>query len=144
MVDVPNHGVQILLSDMQPMPTFTAVGQVVEVTPPTVTRGTTPVPAHDDTGGIPKFADALYDGGQVQFRVKHDPALATHDAATGIREAINDGATRDWRIILPDVGATQFDFAGFAVAWSPAPMPVNAGVKMLDFTIDVSGDITEA
>ena len=144
MSNVANHGVTLSLSDMAGTPTFNAIGQIVEITPPNISRGVTPVPDHDDSGGIPFYADALYDGGEVTFTVKHDPALSTHDATDGIRAAMIDGNTRDWRIVLPDTGSTQYDFAGFVVAWNPAAMPVNEGVKMLSVTIKVDGDITDS
>ena len=143
MVDVPNHGVSIQLSDMAATPVFTAIGQVVSITPPNLTRGTVDVPAHSDTGGVPVFPDALYKGGPVNVRIKHDPADPTHDPTTGLREAMIDGLTRDWQLILPDTGATQYAFAGYVTNWNHVEMPVNVGVSMVDVVIEVDGDIGE-
>jgi hypothetical protein len=139
-MDIPNHGVSIELDDG--LGVYTAIGQLIGLTPPQLTRGVTPVPAHDDTGGIAKFPDALYDGGNVSIRVKHDPVDPTHDAITGMREAMDDGVLRVWRIIMPDAGAYTYDFSAYVTAFSEADMPANAGVKILDVTLAVSGDIT--
>ena len=144
MANVPNHGVTISLSDMAATPVFAAIGQVVAVTPPNPSRGSVPVPDHDSTGGIPYFPNALYEPGEVTVTVKHDPALATHDPTTGLREAMNDGVIRDFRVVLPDTGATQHDFQAIVQNWNPSPMPVSEGIKMLDIVLKVSGTITES
>lgn len=138
------HGVQLLMSDMAGSPTFTLIAQVTAITPPGINRGFTEIAEHDMTGAIEKLADALYNAGAVRLRLNWDPGHATHDGATGIKSVAESGTETNFRIIFPDTGATQFDFASIVTQFQPAEMPANSGVMMADVVLEVSGAIAES
>lgn len=143
MAVVPQHGIQLQLSDMQTAPTFTSVALLVSLTPPNPSRSTTDIPSHDDTGGMPFQFDALYNPGECVAVMQHDPADGSQDPTTGVREAFNDGAIRDWKIIYPGTAVT-YDFSGYVISWDPEPVTPNDDVIRVGFTIKLSGDITES
>lgn len=136
-----SHGVALKLSDMAGTPVFTTVAQITSITPPGFNRGETVVAEHDMTAAVRVINDALYDAGEVVAEVSWDPGHATHDESTGFLEAAVDGATRDWQIVFPDTGATQFDFAAFA-RYQPGAHDANTGLMTGTLTLRVDGAIT--
>ena len=136
------HGTLLALGDALVSPTYTTVAQITGLGGPSQSRGTTPVPTHDDSGGVDKIADALYDGGQVSGTLLYDPAHASHDESTGLQSIMASGAERPWRITFPS-SLGQFDFNGFLTAFEPTGMDANSGLLRANFTVEVSGDITQ-
>jgi hypothetical protein len=137
------HGTLLKLGSALVSPTYTTIAQVVSISGPNQTRGTTPVPTHDDTGGIDKIADALYDGGQVTFSVLFDPSLGTHDASTGVKALADSGAERPYQLIFPTAVGVQYEFNAFVVSHQPTGMDANTGVLRADVTLEITGGVTE-
>jgi len=92
-----SHGTLLKMGDGSASPTYTTIAQVVDGSGPGISRGVTPTPTHDDTGGLDKIADGLYDGGQVTLTIEYDPAGATHDATTGLMSVMQSGALRGFQ-----------------------------------------------
>lgn len=108
------HGTQLLMSDMAGSPTYTAIGGLVSVKPPGITRPFEDNSDHDTTGLVDKIASPLGDQTNARLRIKIDVSDPTHDHTTGLRAAARDGNIRDFRIVYTD--ATQEDFSGYVVA----------------------------
>jgi hypothetical protein len=54
----------------------------------------------------------------ISFRLVFDPADAVHiSMKTEAKSASSTTARRNWRVILPDTGAYQFDTIGFIQKW---------------------------
>lgn len=132
------HGIQLQMSDMSASPTFTAIAQIENIQPPGWTRGTEPVPTHDDAAGtgVTKLADALYDGGQVTLTVLYDPADPTQQALDDARSATDP---TDFRVVYPDAASTQVDFSAWVVSFTPQGVAANTGKLRADVTLEVTG-----
>lgn len=137
------HGTLLKMGDALVSPTYTTIAQVTTINGPSQTRGTQPVPTHDDSGGIDKIADALYDGGQVQFGIMYDPSLGTHDESTGVKSVADSGAERPYQLVFPS-SLGQFDFNAFIVAFSPTGLDASTGLMRADLTLEVTGDIAQS
>jgi hypothetical protein len=54
----------------------------------------------------------------VSFRLVFDPADAVHvSMKADAKTSSSTTARRNWRVILPDTGAYQFDYVGFIQKW---------------------------
>lgn len=135
------HGTLLKLGDALVSPSYTTVAQVTSVGGPNMSRGTTNVPTHDDSGGVDKIADALYDGGDVTFEVMYDPADGTHDETTGFRELMDSGDERPWQLVWPS-SLGQEDFNAFVTGFNPGPFDANSGMFTASLTLTVTGDVT--
>ena len=80
----------------------------------------------------------------VSFRVVFDPADAVHISmkATDAKSSSSTTARRNWRIILPDSGAYQFDFVGFVQKWEWEDVE-NEKEVAATVEIAVDGTVTE-
>lgn len=137
------HGTLLKMGDALVSPTYATIAQVVSYDGPSMSRGTTPVPTHDDTGGVPHLADALYDGGEVTLSLRYDPTLGTHDAATGFLSVFQSGEERPFQLIFPTAVGVQLDFNGFITNCQPTGLEANTGVMMANVTVKVNGTVTE-
>ena len=140
MPRISSHGIVLKMSDMAATPVFTAIAQIISLTPPGWQRGETEAVDHDLTAAKEYLNDALYEQGEVTFGIHWDPAHATHDETTGLIEAAVSGDPTDFQIIFPDTGATQFDFSAF-VRFQPGSFDANAGKMTADVTLRPTGTI---
>ncbi len=135
------HGIILKMSDMGATPVFTAIAQIISLTPPGWERGEAEAVDHDLTTAKEYLNDALYEQGEVTFGIHWDPADATHDETTGLIEVATSGDATDFQIIFPDTNATQFDFSAF-VRFRPGSFDANAGKMTADVTLRPTGAIT--
>lgn len=117
--------------------TFTTIAQIQTITPPARSRNLIDQTGLTDTvekrrvGVILRSASAT-------LRVWLDTAAATHAA---VEAALQDGLTRNFKIILNDAGDTEYAFAGFIESITISELAVDTDVSA-DITIAVNGAIT--
>ncbi len=135
------YGSTLQLGDGATPEVFTSIAEIVELTPPQMSRDEIDVTSHSSSDGYREFIAGLRDGGEVSFKANWLPTNATHDGTTGLLETFNDNATHNWKIILPNTLAT-ISFSGFLTAFEPDTPLEEQG--QLSGTIKVSGKPTVA
>lgn len=120
---------------------FTAVAEIIELTPPQMSRDGIDVTSHTSSDGYREYISGMRDGGEVPFKANWLPTNATHDGTTGLLESFNDNDNHNWKIILPNSLVT-ISFRGFLTAFEP-DLPIEEQAQ-LSGTIKVSGKPTVA
>lgn len=110
MAGVDAFGVQLLRSDMEISPNYTAVANVLTISGPTRTRDTYDTTDHDSEDGFREFIGGLRDAGELTFSIHYDPNKASHEL---LDNDFLDVDPRDYRLITPPaVDQWQWDFSG--------------------------------
>lgn len=80
----------------------------------------------------------------VSFRLVFDPTDAIHiSMKADSKTASSTTARRNWRVILPDTGAYQFDYVGYISKWEWEDVE-NEKEVAATVEISVDGTVTEA
>lgn len=130
------YGSTLQIGDGGTPEVFSDVAEILELTPPSMSRDDIDVTSHQSADGYREFISGLRDGGEVTFKANWLPTNSTHDGATGVLESFNDNANHNWKIILPGSLIT-ISFVGFLTAFEP-DLPIEEQAQ-LSCTIKVSG-----
>jgi predicted secreted protein len=134
------YGSKLKLGDGgTPTEVFTSIAEVIDLTPPALSRDSIDVTNQDTTNGWREKIPGFRDGGEVTFNCNWLPTNATHDATTGLLSTFNDNDLHNWQIVLPDA-VTVVAFAGFLTGFEP-DLPLEEQGQ-LSITITVSGPVT--
>lgn len=117
---------------------YTTIGQVVDVTGPSISRTAIDTTTRDNTDNYWRtFIRGMKDAGELTFTVMTDTALATHGTASGLYGDFNQDGTvfTAVQITLPNAGTWTFD--SFATAASESTPLDDAWTT--DFTFKISG-----
>lgn len=99
--------------------TFVDVGQVRDISGPSMTQAAVEVTARD-TSKWRAFTPGLRDGGEVTFDLIYDPDLASHSATnttTGLVSFLLTGTAKTFRLVMSD--SNYFSFSGIVTAFTP-------------------------
>ena len=99
--------------------TFVDVGQVRDISGPSMTQDAVEVTARD-TNKWRAFTPGLRDGGEVTFDLIYDPNLASHSATnttTGLVSFLLTGTAKTFRLDMSD--SNYFSFSGIVTAFTP-------------------------
>lgn len=118
---------------------FSAIAEITELTPPSMSRDDIDVTSHQSSDGYREFISGLRDGGEVSFKANWLPTNSTQDGTTGVLESFNDNVNHNWKVILPSTLIT-ISFVGFVTEFNP-DLPIDAQAD-LSCTIKVSGKPT--
>lgn len=122
---------------------YVAIGQVANIGGPALARESIDVTTHDSPTMWREFIKSLKDGGEVTFQIIYDPALGTHDAATGVLSDFEeDSVVPNWRLTFPDTGGTMWTFPGFLTGFN-SQEPIDDKLAA-DITVKVAGAPTLA
>lgn len=135
------YGSILQLGDGATPEVFTSVAEILELTPPNMSRDEIDVTSHQSADGYREFISGLRDGGEVAFKANWLPTNATHDGTTGLLETFNDNVNHNWKVILPNTLIT-ISLRGFLTAFEP-DLPLEEQAQ-LSGTIKVSGKPTVA
>ena len=135
------YGSKLQIGDGAVSEAFADVAEILELTPPSMSRDDIDVTSHNSSDGYREFIAGMRDGGEVSFKANWLPTNATHDNTTGLLESFNDNASHNWKIILPSSLIT-ISFVGFLTAFEP-DLPLEEQAQ-LSGTIKVSGKPTVA
>ena len=101
--------------------TYTAVGQVRDISGPSLSQDTVETTHHTSTAAYRTYVPSLLDGGEVTIEILFDPVLVTHkNDAGGILYAMEQQAVYDYRITFSDSGTTQWDFNAIVTGFEPS------------------------
>ena len=135
------YGSALQLGDGATSESFTSIAEIVELTPPQMSRDEIDVTSHSSSDGYREFIAGLRDGGEVSFKANWLPTNSTQDGTTGLLECFNDNVNHNWRVVLPSSLIT-ISFSGFLTAFEP-DLPLEEQAQ-LSGTIKVSGKPTVA
>ena len=122
-----------------PTEAFTAVADILDISGPTVEVEEIDVTSHGSPNRWREFIPGLKNGGEVTFELNFQADETTH---TQIQTDINSNQVRNYRIVLPAIDATtyQWTFAGFPTAFEPeVPFEDKATASV---TFKVTGQVT--
>jgi predicted secreted protein len=133
------YGSKIKLGDGGTPEVFTSIAEVLDLTPPALSRDSIDVTNQDTVNGWREKIPGFRDGGEVSFKCNWLPGNSTQNATTGLLSTFNDNLLHNWRIVLPDT-ITTVAFKGFLTGYEP-DLPLEEQGQ-LSLTITVSGAVT--
>lgn len=113
---------------------FTAVAEVNSIAGPTMTRNFIDVTSLDSTGGYREFITGFRDAGEVTLNMNF-----TRDGYDNMKDDFESDSTRNYQIVMPDTGATTFEFAGLVTS-IPLDIPTDDKITAT-VTIKLSGQV---
>ncbi len=134
------YGSTLQLGDGATPEVFTSIAEIVELTPPQMSRDEIDVTSHSSSDGYREFIGGLRDGGEVPFKANWLPSNATHDGTTGVLAQFNSNSNKNWKIVLPNDTGIDIRFVGFVKEFNP-DLPIEEQGQ-LEGTIKVSGKPT--
>jgi len=114
---------------------FDAVAEINSITGPSKTRDTIDVTSLDSAGGYKEFIASFRDAGEVTLNMNY-----TRDAYEAMNTAFESDSSVNYQIVMPDTGATTYDFAAF-VTGVPITIPLIDKITM-DVTLKITGQVT--
>jgi len=113
---------------------FTAMAEINTINGPTMTRAFYDVTSLDSVGGYREFIAGFRDAGEITLNMNF--TLDTYD---DLLADFQSDSTRNYQVVMPDTGATTFDFAGLVTG---VPLTIPEEKITVDVTIKISGAIT--
>ena len=135
------YGSKIKLGDGGTPEVFAEIAEVMDISPPQLSRDSIEVTNQQSTNGWREKIPGWRDGSEVTYNCNWLPDNTTHDEITGMLSTFNDDELHNWQILLPD-GTTTISFAGFLTAFEP-DLPFEEQGQ-LSLTLTVSGQVTIA
>lgn len=121
---------------------FTTIAQVRNISGPGLSLDVEDVTTHDSTGAWEEVVATVLRSGEVTLDLVWDPATPTHSNGVGLLAVMPRRATRNFKVIFPDTGATTWSFAAEVVSFEPdAP---HDGALTASVTLKLSGEVTLA
>jgi len=113
---------------------FETIAEVNSISGPNKTRGTIDVTSLDSVGGYKEFIASFRDAGEVSLEMNF-----TRDGYDDLNDDFESDSSVEYRIVLPDTGATQFDFTGYVTGLSMA-IPMDDKVTA-SVSIKITGQV---
>ena len=127
------------MSDMQLVPVFADIANVVGISGPSLSLDSADVTSHDSTGGWEEVVPTILRTGEVTFEINYDPTEATHNATAGLPFVLETAQLTDFTLLLPipAPGGTLWEFEGYVTGFEPgAP---HDGKLTASVTIKIDG-----
>jgi predicted secreted protein len=118
----------------------TLIAQVQNISGPGLSLDTEDVTSHDSTGGWAEFIGTILQPGEVSFDINYAPTAYTHDATTGLIADLVGREVRNFKLIFPDTGTTEWLFSALVTGFEPSE-PV-AGALSASVTMTLTGQPT--
>lgn len=98
--------------------TYASLGDILDVVPPTKTRGVVDATTHAAADGYRRFISALRDAGEAEVVIGFDPGGTTWD---DLNADFDDDDPHNYRIPFPaDAGTPNVTFSAFVTELGPA------------------------
>lgn len=130
MANYHSKGTLLKMGDGASPETFTTVGQVQDISGPSLSLGTVEVTNHSSTAR--EFVADILGGGEVSFEIVYDPNLATHkNASGGLLYALAQKQRKNWKLTLPSSPSADIAFTGWVTKFeSAAPVEGKLAAKV--------------
>lgn len=115
--------------------TYTAIGEVNNITGPNMSRETIDTTALDTAGGYRTFIPSFRDAGEINLDLNFD-----RDNYISFKDDFESSDLVYYQIVFPDTGATTFEFSGYVTGLSNA-IPKDDKITVTA-TIKISGQVT--
>lgn len=114
-------GAELQMEDTPGGGMFTAIAHVQDITGPSLSQDTADVTAHDSPGRWEEHVGTILRSGEVTFDIVYDPADGTHDASTGLLDALESDTAggRDYKLIFSDTANTTWTFPALVTGFEP-------------------------
>lgn len=101
---------------------FTDVAEVIDLSPPSMTKDQVEATHTDSPGGFREFIPGLKDGGEFSLTMNFLPNNATQGNASGgvLNDFLNETTTRNWRIQFPGSPSMYWTFKASVIGFEPA------------------------
>lgn len=117
--------------------TFTTIPECGTITGPTLNRDLIDVTAQDSAGDFREFINGLADAGEISFEMRYVPADPQH---AGMLADWISGDRRNYKIVFPDVGASEWSFQALVTGFSITADVADA--LKSDVTLKITGQPT--
>lgn len=137
MAVIPAEGTTIAIESVTPG-TYTTIGQVVSITPPSTTVAEVKQTTLTSTRQAYR-AGKIPDSGTLQFQIQHSPNDTVHQ---DLEDYLDAGTTKNWKLVYVDGMAVPAHeiFAGFIVSYEKSGLEDESDL-VADLTIRVTGTV---
>ena len=137
MAVIPAEGTTIAVESVTPG-TYTTIGQVVSITPPSTTVAEVNQTTLASTRKAYR-AGKIPDSGTLQFQIQYDPNDTVHQ---DLEDYLNAGTTKNWKLVYVDgmVVAAHEIFAGFITEFTKSGLEDESDL-VADLSIRVTGTV---
>jgi len=111
---------------------FTAIPSLSNLDGPKLDITQIDVTTMDDAGGYEQYIYGVKKPGTVTFELIFDPADAQHK---GLLNDYKTAVTRNFELVFPDLGTTQWSFAALIKSVAPKMSPKNALTMAVELQI---------
>lgn len=112
---------------------WTEITQIADVQGPDMSAETIDVTAHDSASSYRETVPSFISSGNVTLELNWDPVAATH---VTIRDEFVNRTKSAYRMTFPDSPSTQWYFAAYVTAFSPAGPLDNKLTASVTLSID--------
>lgn len=125
-----------------PTENFTTVAEVTNISGPGLSRDAVDVTSHDSPNKYREFIAGLKDAGEITFDINFIPTNATHSVASGVLKDFQDGTRRNYKLVFPDAGNTEWICPCIVTGFEPSE-PIDDRLTA-SVTLKVAGSPTLA
>lgn len=122
-----------------PPETFTAIGEVFDITGPGMSKDTPDATHHESPDSFREFIAGLKNGGEFGVQINYDPGST--DTANAIAD-YRASTSRTYQMVWPD--GTIFEFEAHCINWSPEQPLEDKMVLGLSYKVTGSPTFTQA
>lgn len=126
----------LVLRQVQGSGAFTAIAELRDITPPSLSRNTIETTNHNEIEE--SFVVGIRRKGDMTFQIGFVPSLASHGATAGLIHSWVNGYRDVWRVTFPD--ASNWSFSGYVSNISPSA-PLDDGL-VADITVRPTGTMS--
>lgn len=139
-IAVSSHGTLLKIGDGGGSETFTTIGEVNDISGPSLTVNTEEVTSHD-SAGVREFIPTLKEFGEITFDINFNNA-ATQGFSGGLYNDAINRTKRNFQIVIPTTSAKTGSFAAYVTGFE-LQEPVD-GVLKASITLRPTGALTWA
>lgn len=117
--------------------TYASLGELVDGTPPTMTRETVDATHHGSANRVRRFIGGLRDAGEAEAVIHYEPGGTAWD---DLKADYDDDDPHNYKIVFPaDSGTPSVTFSAFVTELGPATPLADKMVLRAKFKLDGAG-----
>lgn len=139
---ISSFGTLLKIGDGGGPETFTTIAEVIDIKGPKLKANTEDTTNHSSAASFEEFVVTTLSAGEISFKINFVPTGATHSYSTGLLKDFVNKTMRNFKLVLPNIGATTWTFAAAVTAFDlDAP---TKGKLSADVTLKINGQPTLA
>lgn len=120
---------------------FTAVAELLDTGPIKATRDSIDMTNHQTPDGYEDILPTIKRSSMASLSCNWIPDDPSQDGATGLASIFDSGRRTNFKVLLPDTGTSEVDFAAYVMSTGPDGLPVTGAGKVA-FALKPVGKIT--